>query len=409
MFLQVSRLWARIPPPVRRWLPPGLLVLIILTAASFIPVVSANVPGMKALNSAARKVLGMTSAPASRTAATLPFTVDTTPGGATVQVNGRPAGQTPMTLRLAPGSYRVTLIRSGYAPLTRTITVKRGARASLIVRLTPATAASKPRTAPVQTAAPARPAATMPVRVTSTPSGAAVQIGGKTVGRTPVTLQLASGTHTLTVTRSGYTAVRRTVTVKQGAAASLAVNLTAAAPASQPRTATTRSAPPATPAATPTRPAASAVRPLNVAARAPAFSLKDTLGRTQTLSAYRGRRVVVLFVWSLDARARALIEELDRHVRSAGDDYPALVVFGGGDPAAIRMYAQNARLRVPLLTGGEATARGYGVPKGTTVVYVVGEGGSIAERQVNSILLAPLFPPPKGREGRFELPHPMPA
>jgi peroxiredoxin len=416
MFFQASRVWTRIPPAVRRWILPGVLVLAVLVPASFIPVVSANVPGMKALSSATRKVLGMKPAPAPKTAA-LPFTVDTTPGGATVQVNGRTAGKTPMTLKLAPGTYKVTLIRSGYASVTRTITVKKGARASLIVKLAAATPASKPQPASVQTApakaaapakpaataqpAPAKPAATLPFKVTSTPSGAAVQVGGKTVGKTPVTLQLAAGTHTLTITRSGYAPVRRTVTVKKGASASLTVKLTASAPAAKPKTAPAQSTKPAT---TP-----SAVRPLNLMAQAPAISLKDTAGRTRTLSALRGRRVVVLFVWGLDAKARALIEELDRHVRAAGDDYPALVVFGAGDPAAIRTYAQNARLRVPLLVGGEATARSFGVAKGTTVAYVVGETGSITQRQVSSILLAPLFPPPKGREGRFDLPRPTPA
>ncbi|HXF83224.1 MAG TPA: hypothetical protein VNN19_10780, partial [bacterium] len=117
----------------------------------------------------------------------------------------------------------------------------------------------------------------------------------------------------------------------------------------------------------------------------------------------RGRQVVVLFAWDLDARSRALIEELDGHARLAGVDHPALVVLGGGDPAAVRRYVTGKALRVPVLVGGEAAARSYGVPKGTLAVYVVSETGMIAQRQVNSILLAPLFPRP-GRQGGPSVP-----
>ncbi len=61
--------------------------------------------------------------------------INSTPGGATVQLGTRTVGKTPVTLRVAPGTYTVTIKRPGYAPVTRTITVKQGKAASLGVTL----------------------------------------------------------------------------------------------------------------------------------------------------------------------------------------------------------------------------------------------------------------------------------
>lgn len=85
------------------------------------------------------------SAPA-RTAAVLSVTVKSAPIGATVQVNARAVGKTPLTLKLAPGTYKVTFSRPGYVTVTRTVTVKAGQAASLNVTL--AKAASVPAPAP---------------------------------------------------------------------------------------------------------------------------------------------------------------------------------------------------------------------------------------------------------------------
>ena len=87
------------------------------------------------------------SAPA-RTAAIQSVTVRSTPIGVTVQVNARAVGKTPLTLKLAPGTYKVTFSRSGYVTVTRTITVKAGQAASLNVAL--AKARSGTPSAPAQ-------------------------------------------------------------------------------------------------------------------------------------------------------------------------------------------------------------------------------------------------------------------
>lgn len=68
--------------------------------------------------------------------ATQAVLISSTPSGATVQVNARTMGKTPLTLRLAPGSYKVTISRPGYTTVSRIITVRQGSAESFDVKLT---------------------------------------------------------------------------------------------------------------------------------------------------------------------------------------------------------------------------------------------------------------------------------
>src|SRR5262245_35045729 len=63
--------------------------------------------------------------------------VDSDPTGATVYINGRLAGQTPLTLpAVAAGVHRIRLVRLGFLEHSRLVTVKAGGRATLRSRLT---------------------------------------------------------------------------------------------------------------------------------------------------------------------------------------------------------------------------------------------------------------------------------
>jgi hypothetical protein len=63
--------------------------------------------------------------------------VESDPAGAAVYVDGRFAGQTPLTIEtLAPGAHRLRLVRPGYLENARMVTIKGGARANLSVQLT---------------------------------------------------------------------------------------------------------------------------------------------------------------------------------------------------------------------------------------------------------------------------------
>ena len=63
--------------------------------------------------------------------------VESLPSGASVSVNGKPSGITPLTLNdLTPGDYRVTLSMPGYRDFATTVRVAAGERARAAARLT---------------------------------------------------------------------------------------------------------------------------------------------------------------------------------------------------------------------------------------------------------------------------------
>ena len=56
--------------------------------------------------------------------------VESRPPGASVTINGRPSGTTPLTLdKLEPGEFRVDLALQGYQPFSTTVRVVAGERA----------------------------------------------------------------------------------------------------------------------------------------------------------------------------------------------------------------------------------------------------------------------------------------
>jgi hypothetical protein len=78
-----------------------------------------------------------TAAPRPSTPATLGRAAATTgsliiesrPPGATVLINGKPSGTTPLTVgALAPGNYRIGLSLAGYQPFATTVRVVAGER-----------------------------------------------------------------------------------------------------------------------------------------------------------------------------------------------------------------------------------------------------------------------------------------
>jgi len=71
------------------------------------------------------------------TVATGGLAVESRPTGASVTVNGKPSGTTPLTLNdLPPGDYRVTMTMKGYRDFATTVRVVAGERARAAARLT---------------------------------------------------------------------------------------------------------------------------------------------------------------------------------------------------------------------------------------------------------------------------------
>lgn len=106
------------------------------------------------------------------------------PSGASVYLNGRRRGTTPLALRdLAPGTYTVRLSRNGYTDTSQRVTVSGSSVRDVTVRLT-------------------RPSPPAPVRFTgslyvdSRPRGARVILDGRQVGTTPMQIgDVRAGTH----------------------------------------------------------------------------------------------------------------------------------------------------------------------------------------------------------------------
>lgn len=146
--------------------------------------------------------------------------VRSTPTGASVAVDGKPAGRTPLTERdVSLGSHTIVVSKAGFVSETRRVTLTGRAPSST---LTVTLDAERPaRSTPA-----AKAAATGSVTVDSRPKGAQVTIDGRASGVTPLSVPgLSPGVHAVRVELAGHKPVTTTVTVKAGETAKIAVTL----------------------------------------------------------------------------------------------------------------------------------------------------------------------------------------
>jgi eukaryotic-like serine/threonine-protein kinase len=115
------------------------------------------------------------------------LTIDSTPQGAQLQIDGHtdPNWVTPYTLAgLNPGQHAVIATKAGYSPESRTVDVVSASRTALALHLTSLNAT---------------------INVASDPAGAAIFLDGKdTLRVTPSNISLEKGTHTILVRKPGY-------------------------------------------------------------------------------------------------------------------------------------------------------------------------------------------------------------
>ena len=161
-----------------------------------------------------------------RTAATPParatgrLLVRSTPAGATVSVEGRERGTTPLALRGLPyGTYSVSVVRLGYQPSVESVSVTSDHPAgSLTFELQPVETASAASSS----------GATGSVYVLSRPAGARVFVGGRLVGTTPLLLSdLRPGSHRIRLERAGYGRWDSTVEIAAGRRSRVSASLEA--------------------------------------------------------------------------------------------------------------------------------------------------------------------------------------
>ena len=191
-------------PPVKRGLLALLVIGFLIIGLSFVPPVSARVRPLKSVATTITKVF-----------------------------------------------HRVGTLLSGpraKAPAKKASPAQTSAKAKVPTQQPVATKPTTTAKAPAKKPAAVKPVATLSVAVKSTPAGATVQLNGRTVGKTPMTLKVAPGTYTVAISRPGYVTMTRIVTVKPGKTASVTVALVAAKPATkQPAPATVQTPPPPPP------------------------------------------------------------------------------------------------------------------------------------------------------------------
>jgi formylglycine-generating enzyme required for sulfatase activity len=132
--------------------------------------------------------------------------ISSIPEGATVSVDGKTAGNTPLTIELPEGSHRLQISAEGFKTWQTLLAVKPNQPQSIKdIQLQPAdgTLALKTR-----------------------PSGANITIDEKFVGKTPLKIKLsANSEHEIRISKSGYENVSRRVQVATGKIKKLTVDL----------------------------------------------------------------------------------------------------------------------------------------------------------------------------------------
>jgi hypothetical protein len=119
------------------------------------------------------------------------------PDGASVTVDGRSRGRTPLLLdSLEPGTYDVVFSLPGYRDTSAQVTVRAGSVSEVMATLGPETGS---------------------LFVSSTPSGARVLLDGTAAGFTPTVLEnITAGSHNVTLEKDGYAAAVRQVSPASG-------------------------------------------------------------------------------------------------------------------------------------------------------------------------------------------------
>ncbi|MDH4183754.1 MAG: PEGA domain-containing protein [Nitrospinota bacterium] len=133
---------------------------------------------------------------------------------AKIVIDGQDSGVTPRTFRnITEGEVKVTLVNPGFAPVEKTILVRKDQTTQVFHSFT--------ESAPTATAAKSQ--AFGSLAISSTPPGI-VFLDGKVQGKTPVDLdELSVGSHTVIIKRDGMTDYKREVKIVEGVKTRIAI------------------------------------------------------------------------------------------------------------------------------------------------------------------------------------------
>ena len=162
--------------------------------------------------------------------------IRSTPSGATVEIDGRRRGTTPLTIKPDSwGDMTIVVSMSGFETARKTIEFEGGTVTESFTLSRPAPAAPPPPPPPPQAAPPPPPPPPPPpaapaasgasIFIASLPSGAQVYIGGRMIGTTGSTLSVPVGTHQVRFVRSDGVERTHTRTFQAGQNVTWFVNL----------------------------------------------------------------------------------------------------------------------------------------------------------------------------------------
>jgi formylglycine-generating enzyme required for sulfatase activity len=132
--------------------------------------------------------------------------IASTPAGASILLDGEPAGTTPATIEVLQGERELSLQLPGFAQESRSISAEAGIAQDLgTITLTPATGV---------------------LTLSSVPAGANVSVNGEFAGQTPLELELEPDRdHRISVSRAGYRRASETVRMQAGASSERSIRL----------------------------------------------------------------------------------------------------------------------------------------------------------------------------------------
>ena len=137
------------------------------------------------------------------------------PEGASVYLNGRVFGPTPVLVELAKGTHSLVISLDGYPPKKRDVTIKEGRVIQTKVVFTSEVPKNGIRVHELQKGG--KDAGPGTVLVTTEPAGLVVIIDGKVVSkRTPVAFDIHSGVYRLKIKQDGDVVLEKTVFVRAG-------------------------------------------------------------------------------------------------------------------------------------------------------------------------------------------------
>ncbi|RLL87160.1 PEGA domain-containing protein [Mesotoga sp. BH458_6_3_2_1] len=128
--------------------------------------------------------------------------ITTTPSNATLYVDGKMVGRSPVNIDLDPGNHMVTAYMNGYRTETRQFTIESGR--TLDVKLDLQKFAKEYQ-----------------LSLVTNPSDAVVYINGSSIGRTPLNVTLEEGTKNLSVSKAGYETYTETFVLNRNISKSL--------------------------------------------------------------------------------------------------------------------------------------------------------------------------------------------